>query len=277
MTVEGAVLSSGAQTQQEKAEFRQLLQELNGEKLQEAQQRSLDRQENNLERVADPTAKQFFARSLQGMRENPDRIPLETHQNNLLIPNFRYSHFEGQKEGEIFRTPVQENLEHLVHNANGVYFSETRAAQVDVQALHSRHGEKVVIHEMAHALDHLMKQESPEFHEQWHGRLQNAYEQAAQRRESGQAVNSDYGMTNHAEYIAEGVEILFSNPEHLKETDPALHQLALELLEQGSRQGDSLAHRNVQSKALQRLSLGFVEPRGSVTGTLQRFVPRTTI
>jgi Glucose-regulated metallo-peptidase M90 len=257
LSVEGAVLMSGAQTDQERAEYRDLIYQWNGENLAQAQSESLAKQEQNLANVSDPSAREFLARNLERTRQNPDQIPLATHKHNLVLPNFRYAHFKGAVGQEVLRVPVDQNIERSVQGAAGFFNSTTRLAQVDSDALRPDYPDRVVVHELTHALDHVMSQESPEFHKDWQTRLSQAFEASKLRQEAGQGVNSEYGMTNPKEYIADGVEGLLSNPEHLKETDQPLYELAVELVQQANKEGSPMARIQLRSAAIARLQLGF--------------------
>ena len=252
-SVQNAVFLSGAQTDQEKAEVRDLIYEWNGDDLVQAQTESLAEQQKNLDSIKDPTAQKFMSQHLEELKNNPDGVMVSAHKGNFVIPNFRFARFEGHHGTESYRVPVDQDVERSVQGALGFYNWPSRTAQVDDAVLNPEHGEKVVVHELTHALDHVMREESPELHKNWHGRLVKAYEAAQAGKEEGREVNSNYGLTNPQEYIAEGVEALFKEPEHLKETDPALYSLSVELLQQANKEGTSSTRGRVQSIAIQFL------------------------
>ena len=77
----------------------------------------------------------------------------------------------------------------------------------------------------------------------------------------------------YKEYIAEGVEGLFSNPEHLQESDPALYNLSLELLAQANKEGEAPSRLPLQTLALRRLSQGFYQEERTSLDSRRREVP----
>lgn len=262
ISVDMAVMMSGAKTPAEKAEFRDLIYQWNGDRIQKAQADGLQLMEKNLSLVQHPQAQEFMSGQLEAAKANPDLIPMNTNKGSLLLPNFSYYHFEGQTEGQTFRIPQQatDNLYKYVQGSSGLYNNASRHSQVDHQALQPEYGDKVVVHELAHALDGVMEQENPSFHKQWHTRVRVAYESAEHRHSHGHEVNSEYGMTNYKEYVAEGVERLISDPGHLQETDPALFELSQELLKEANRLGNNGLPGKVRAAALEQLSRLYTRP-----------------
>lgn len=82
ISVESLVAMSGARTDQEKAEYRDLIYEWNGDNLVQAQTEALAKQESGLELVTNQAAREFFVKNLENVRNNPDRLPLATHKHN---------------------------------------------------------------------------------------------------------------------------------------------------------------------------------------------------
>ena len=275
-SVDNAIFLSGAKTDRERAEVRDLIYEWNGEELVQAQVESLAQQEKNLANVKDPNAHEFMSLNVARLKDNPDQILIPAHKGNFIIPNFRFAHFEGENGTETYRVPVEANVEKSVQGALGYYSGLSRTAQVDDSVLNPDHGEKVVVHELTHALDHVMREESPELHKDWHRRLVKAYEAAQAGQEAGREVNSEYGMTNPHEYIADGVEALFKEPEHLKKTDPTLYDLSVELLQQANKEGASSVRGQIQRQALELLQRKAVRKEDEPVQPLSNPHPPTT-
>ncbi|MCA9790675.1 MAG: zinc-dependent peptidase [Candidatus Eremiobacteraeota bacterium] len=229
---------SGATTPEEKAEFRGLLEQLNGDRIGQAQESAKDK----IKQVGNPC---FRA-------ENDDQLMLDGGRFGLLVPTFRYEHFSGQQPGEVFRVPASVDIHRSVENAAGVFFHADRQVQVDEAALSD--GQHTVSHEFGHALDNVLEARDPEFHAAWQEGIAKAFYAAQQGRKEGKPPISDYALTNSHEYVAEGVEFYYKDPQLLKERDPALFALTEQLLTHGNQLGDNSLHKTILLLAASLLS-----------------------
>ncbi|MGE0493030.1 MAG: hypothetical protein AB7S38_27710 [Vulcanimicrobiota bacterium] len=82
------------------------------------------------------------------------------------------------------------------------------------------------VHELGHAIEGIVEQKDPQFHQQWSSQVQQAF---LNGQASGQGVTR-YSLTNPDEYIAEGFSHFYEDPQLLKAKDPALFGLSEQLV-----------------------------------------------
>ncbi len=213
----------GAKTPAQIQEYTQLVEAINGPRLEQARQAGLA--------AATPAQQAAWSK-------DPGQIPLDLKGYDILVPDLAYV---ADGHGGSLRVNL---LDASVHGAwadakgktvsnssiNGQYFFPSR--KILVQS--SRLGTPTSVHELGHAIEDAVSRHDPKFFNSWHSKLFIAYQRAAQ---SGTV--SDYATHNAAEYIAEGVSHYYENPEVLRQKDPKLFELTQQLLERAALGGGS--------------------------------------
>ncbi|ODT67524.1 hypothetical protein ABS71_10730 [bacterium SCN 62-11] len=209
----------GAKTPTQIQEYTQLVESINGTRLEQARQAAL----------ATATPAQQAAWS-----KDPGQIPLDLKGYDILVPDLAYV---ADGSGGSVRVNL---LDASIHGAwadgngktvsnssiNGQYFSQSR--KILVQS--SRIGTPTSVHELGHAVEDAVSRHDPKFFGSWHSKLFTAYQRAAQ---SGTV--SEYATSNVGEYIAEGVSHYYENPEVLRQKDSKLFELTQQLLERAGQ------------------------------------------
>jgi hypothetical protein len=249
VSLEGMARVHGARTPEEKAEFIALVEAINGPRLEQARQEALQRLEARARQLLEegqsppgPGARNL-EQYLEGLRRNPHLLPLDHRGLNLLVPDLFYHH---TADGRTLRldehdfTTLQnwyetgdkvspgQDKEGRPVGVVGQYFPKTRQILVRDSML----GESTPLHEVGHAVDHLVERTDPDFYASWKDRLQQAYDRVS-RGESGSI--SLYSRTNLKEYLAEGFALYHRDPQALKSQDAPLYSLVEELLARAAR------------------------------------------
>lgn len=206
-TLETVALHHGARSAEEKQLFYQLVEELNGPRLQEA------RQENQIKLDE------------RGIARDPAHLPIDPLKHTLLFPDLYFCgpermlldqhdqltletwHDGGEKVSFAKRQGDEWNGQYL-------YLGEQKRILVRDRALTG----KTPVHELGHALDMHLEKADPLFYGQLHQGLARAYNRA---RSSSQAV-SNYSLANLKEYFAEGFAHYYQDLGRLKQADPEL-------------------------------------------------------
>ena len=209
----------GAKTPAQIQEYTQLVESINGARLEQARQAAL----------ATATPAQQAAWS-----KDPGQIPLDLKGYDILVPDLAYvadgsggSVRVNLLDASIHGAWADANGKTLARSSiNGQYFSQSR--KILVQS--SRTGTPTSVHELGHAVEDAVSRHDPKFFGSWHSKLFTAYQRAAQ---SGTV--SEYATSNVGEYIAEGVSHYYENPEVLRQKDSKLFELSRELLERAAQ------------------------------------------
>lgn len=217
--------SARATTAEQRQEYKQLLSALNGGELEKQQAQMLESQRKLLAEMPPGPVREMVEKSVK----NPESLLLGL-QTPLLIPQFTYHQVNGQTARIPNDDPSLGNL-----SALGLHFGGRGVVQIDADQLGGK--THVINHELGHSMDDLLSQQNPDFHAKWSAQVKEALAEARQRNKDGQPVASHYSLTNQAEYVAEGVEYYFENPEMLKANDPKLFELTKQLLERADEQG----------------------------------------
>lgn len=223
---------AGAQTDAEKAEYRELLEAANGERLVQARQQALTRQQIMVESLPEGPWKENAQAFLDQLEQNPDQLILDLSSFAIFSPRVKYVHMsEG---GQSFRVHPESNLDTVLNHSAGVHFGSNGAIQVDHDQVTGTSG--TTSHEVGHSLQRMLQMYRPEFAKTWNPKLEKAFQAATETARCGGRVNSQYGLTNSSEYFAEGVEAYREDAEALQEVDPALHTLVEDALAEARSQ-----------------------------------------
>ncbi len=220
-SVQSALEQSGASSQADQADFRALLQAANGERLARAQAEGFALVESQVALLPEGPAREAASAHLADLQAHPDKIPLNGLKHGLVAPPVRYLSL-GERTVVLSATDSSGFRD---IQAKGLHFPAKDAIQVDADQLgHIR----VLSHEVGHAIEDQLRESAPDFYRDFQPRLRAAFAKAHQNPTE---AASGYGLTDPAEYLAEGVRLQFESPELLSQRDPALAGLTRELLE----------------------------------------------
>ncbi|MFN8606731.1 MAG: hypothetical protein U0931_04325 [Vulcanimicrobiota bacterium] len=206
-TMETMALHHGARSPEEKQIFYQLVEELNGPRLEQARQET----QAQLDR--------------HGLVRDPAHQPIDPLKHTLLVPDLYFcgparllldEHDQAtlqtwQQGGDKVSFAHHEGEE---WNGQYLYLGQEKRILVRSTALES----KTPVHELGHALDMHLEKQDPVFYRDLHDGLARAYSRA---RSSSRAV-SNYALANLREYFAEGFAHYYQDLARLKKTDPDL-------------------------------------------------------
>lgn len=216
----------GAKTPAQIQEYTQLVEAINGNRLEQARQASLA--------SATPAQQQAWSK-------DPGQIPLDLKGYDILVPDLAYV---ADGSGGSARVSL---LDASVHGAwadgngkalknssiNGQYFAQSRRILVQSSKVAPQPGQAhahTPLHELGHAVEDSVSRHDPKFYGNWHSKVFIAYQAAVQ----GSTV-SEYAASNVAEYIAEGVGHYYEDPNLLRQKDPKLFDLTRQLLERAAQ------------------------------------------
>jgi hypothetical protein len=206
-TLETVAIHHGARSPEEKQLFYQLVEELNGPRLDQARAENQAKLEEH------------------GLQRDPAHVPINTLKHTLLFPDLYFcgpqrllldEHDRGTLEtwhdgGSKVSFASREGDE---WNGQYLYLGDQKRILVRNTALASQ----TPVHEMGHALDMHLENQDPVFYHELHDGLARAYSRA---RSSSRAV-SNYALANLREYFAEGFAHYYQDLGKLKESDPDL-------------------------------------------------------
>lgn len=244
---------AGAQSPEQFKEYETLLAGINGERLTEARNESLEGFAKYITTL--PVDQQSQARqSLEQLKNNPGQIRINQEKHHILVPDLYY---RKDAEGQSVRLNLHDT-ETLMNwgdaagksrgrwdektnpqgsGMDGQYFRETRRVLVQAEAVapgaDAGHGD-LAIHELGHGLQDVVRTKDPAFHDTWVKKLEAAHLTAAAAQNMGEKPAgsvSSYALTNPGEYLAEGVAHYYDDPKLLRTKDPALFALTQEFLE----------------------------------------------
>ena len=245
----------GAKTPEERKEYCQLVEGINGERLSKARTEALAQLEKD----------GWDKNDLAKLKADPSQIPIDLDKNNILVPDLFYapdgkggqqrlnyhdatsmlSWADGQGKARPSIGADQEKGSVL----NGEFFEDKNRILVQSDRLdHSADPEDtlVPVHELAHSLRNIVKTRDPQFYEGWEKKLQVAYDKAHGAPWTGEGAMppagtgsvTAYALTNLGEYHAEGVAKYYDDPEGLQLKDPALYQLTKEFIDRANVLGN---------------------------------------
>ena len=216
----------GARTPAQVQEYTQLVEAINGPRLQQSRQASL----------ATATPSQRLAWS-----QDPGQIPLDLKGFDILVPDLAYVP-DGQ--GGTARVSLQDaSIQGAWADAkgktlakssiHGQYFPQSRRILIQSSQVSPPAGQghaHTPLHELGHAIEDSVSRHDPKFFGSWHSKLFIAYQGAVQR-----GTVSEYAASNIAEYLAEGVGHYYEDPNLLRQKDPKLFELTRQLLERAAQ------------------------------------------
>lgn len=217
---------AGARTPAQVQEYTQLVEAINGSRLEQARQASLA--------TATPAQQQAWSK-------DPGQIPLDLKGFDILVPDLAYV---PDGNGGTARVSVQDaSVQGAWADANGKtlarasihgqYFPQSRRILIQSSQVNPPAGQghaHTPLHELGHAVEDSVARHDPKFFGNWHSKLYIAYQKAQQ---SGTV--SEYAASNVAEYLAEGVGHFYEDPNLLRQKDPKLFELTRQLLERAAQ------------------------------------------
>ncbi|MBS2034006.1 zinc-dependent peptidase [bacterium] len=224
-SIESILDAARAKTPEQRQEFLQLLKAVNGGAVERQQAEMLEKQHKAVQQMPPGPLREISEKLLR----NPDQLLLGM-ESPILIPQFTYYQLQDGSARVRNDDPILSKVQAL-----GLHFGGRGVVQVDSDQVGSK--THVINHELGHSIDDLLERQNPKFYKPWAAQVKEALSEARQRQQEGKPVASDYSLTNQAEYVAEGVEYYFENPEMLKVNDPKLFALTEQLLAQADEQG----------------------------------------
>lgn len=239
VTLEGMAISRGARTPQEKAAFMDMVKALNGDRLQEAQQETLEQIRTNLDAYPE-----YRTRLLAEKGARPEQIPVDPLKHTLLLPDLYFWGPDGDRKvldrydfdaiqmwhGETGKV-VDKHADPDAMGANGELFPYGGVNRI---LLRDRclNGDRTAIHEFAHGLDFLLESKVPDWYQGWKQQLERSLHQARQND-----TITNYAKANDREYLAEGMAFYFLEGDRLKQADPTLYGLVHQMLQVANQLG----------------------------------------
>lgn len=239
VTLEGMAISRGARTPEEKATYIELIQAINGERVQAAQQDTMAQVGRNLEAFPE-----YREKLLADKGAHPEQIPVDPLKHTILLPELYFYGEPGDRKlldrydfdavqmwhGETGQI-VDRHADPDAMGANGELFPYGGVNRI---LLRDRclNGDRTAIHEFAHGLDFLLEKKVPDWYNGWKEQLQAALHQA---RQSDTITN--YAKANDREYLAEGMAFYFLQGDQLEKSDPKLYGLVRQMLQVANQLG----------------------------------------
>jgi hypothetical protein len=220
-TLKAIALYHGADEPEEQAHFFEWMETLNGDRLHQARQATIEEKSRLL--ASRPEALKAWLRHVE---EHPELVPLDVTLHTLVVPD---AHFLGS-------TPREQPL--LVDRSDVVSVEGWRNGDFRGQwfflegKTHLLIRDSAVeldtpVHELGHVMDMTLEKEEPAFYASLRPRIEKAHYEA---RLHGHAITS-YAMANRREYIAEGFAAFYDKPGELRKTDPRLYELVEEMVD----------------------------------------------
>jgi hypothetical protein len=220
-TLKGMALHHGADSPEEQEQFYHWMETLNGERLQEARQASIEERSRLLE--SRPEAQQ---RWLKQAEEKPETVPLDTTLFTLVVPDAHFLPSTSEKEPLLIDRSDLRSVEGWRNgDFRGQWFFLEGKTHLLVRD--SAVALNTPVHELGHVIDMTLEKDEPDFYRSLSPRIEKSHYQA---RLNGNAITS-YSMANRREYMAEGFAAYYDQPQKLRQVDPALYQLVDEMVE----------------------------------------------
>jgi hypothetical protein len=220
-TLKAMALYHGADSPQEQASFYAWMEKLNGERMRQARQATIEERSRLLE--SRPEALKAWLRQVQ---EHPELVPLDVTLYTLLVPD---AHFLSSLSHEQPLLVDSSDLLSVEGWRNGDFRGQWFFLEGKTNLLirDSAVGLDTPIHELGHVIDMTLEKEEPELYGSLRPRIEKAYYQA---RLQSKAITS-YAKANPREYIAEGFAAYYDEPARLRKVDPELYGLIEEMVE----------------------------------------------
>jgi len=251
-SLKAMALYHGADSPEEQASFYAWMEKLNGPRLQQARQATLDERSHLL--ASRPEALQAWLRQAE---EHPELVPLDVTLHTLVVPDAHFlSSASGRQQLLVDRSDIRSVEGWRNGDFRGQWFFLEGKAHLLVRDTAVELDTPV--HELGHVIDMTLEKQEPEFYRNLQPRIEKAHYQA---RLQGKAISS-YAMANRREYIAEGFAAYYETPEKLRKIDPELYQLVDEMVEFCCRQAgaDRVLDRKLQQMWQQAMATAPQDP-----------------
>ncbi|MCA9794318.1 MAG: zinc-dependent peptidase [Candidatus Eremiobacteraeota bacterium] len=236
VALEGMAIAHGCDSPQEKKAFFELAESINGPRLEDARQQTIEATRSRL-----AERPEFLQQVLAQWQERPELIPVDSLKHTILMPGLYFAgppedrklldnyDFEALglwqgREGHIVDRWVEPSAD-VDYELNGEYLLSKNILVRD-RCLDP--SDKTAVHEFAHAVDWILEEKAPDWYKGWKTRLLRAFH--AMRGEPQRAI-TPYARANPREYVAEGIAHYYYEPEKLKATDPACFELMHEMVQ----------------------------------------------
>lgn len=219
-TLKGMALHHGADSPQEQEQFYGWMEKLNGERLKQAREASIEERTRLLQDR--PEAQQQW---LKQARANPETVPLDATLHTLVVPDAHF--FSSTPKSEpilIDRSDIRSVEGWRKGDFRGQWFFLEDKANLLIRDTAVELD--TPIHELGHVVDMGLEKDEPEFYQTLSPRIEKAHYLA---RSENKAI-SNYSKANRREYIAEGFAAYYDRPDQLREVDPTLYQLVDEMV-----------------------------------------------
>lgn len=250
----------GARSPEDIQEFATLVKAINGDRIDQAIEQTLDRMVNMKRAGVQLSGKTFSAQDevqfRAGLSKNSLMVPLNHREMNLLVPNLYYkqlgaetirldSHdraslesWSGQRDakGELFMDGKVNSEDHSIR---GQFFYLDNVNRILMRS--SEVGKNTPIHELGHAMEHILEKRDPKFYAAWKAEVKNDYDSMMKNvygPNGGTEAITPYAETNVGEYIAEGFAQYHLAPNEFKAKDPKFYE-AMDLFVTRLKQLDS--------------------------------------
>lgn len=220
-TLKSMALLHGADSPEEQQQFYSWMEKLNGERLDEARQASIEERSRLLS--SRPEAQQ---RWLKQAEEKPETVPLDATLHTLVVPDAHFFPSVSKKEEMLLdRSDIRtiEGWRNGDFRGQWIFLEGKSNLLIRESALSL----DTPVHELGHVIDMTVEKRAPEFYKSLSPRIERAYYGA---RLGGEPI-SWYAMANRREYIAEGFAAYYSKPKQLREIDPELYRLVDEMVD----------------------------------------------
>lgn len=220
-TLKGLALHHGADTPEEQEKFYRWMETLNGERLTEAREAAVRERSKLLE--GRPEAQK---RWLKQAEEQPETVPIDTTLYTIVVPD---AHYLPSTLGGNDLLLDRSDLRSVEGWRNGDFRGQWffLEGKTNLLVRDSAVSLDTPIHELGHVVDMTLEKVEPEFYQTLKEPIERAYGLA---RSQGHAI-SEYSKANPREYIAEGFAAYYTEPQRLRETDPALHEIIQQMVD----------------------------------------------
>ena len=232
----------GAKSPEEIQEFISIVKAINGDRIDQAVNQAVANFTSFKQMGMTLNHKPFDAEKFkQGLLKHTDQLPLDHKAMSILVPDMFYKQIDGQTvrldghdrgaieswSGEFSAKGELEITGKINSDKNpirGEYFYNDEINRILLRSTET--GSRAPIHELGHALDHLLQKKDPKFYASWKADVQKDYDAMMSNLYSGpdgtQPI-TDYATTNVGEYIAEGFAHYHMTPDEFKAKDPKFY------------------------------------------------------
>jgi hypothetical protein len=225
-TLKAMAMYHGADSPEEQAQFFSWMERLNGERLAQARQATVEEKSRML--ASRPEALQAWVRQAA---EHPELVPLDVTAHTLVVPD---AHYLGATSGQQPMLLDRSDVVSVEGWRNGDFRGQWFFLEGKTNLLIRDSAVELdtPVHELGHVIEMTLEKEAPQFYGSLRPRIEKAHYQA---RLNGKAITS-YAMANRREYIAEGFAAFYETPAELRKVDPELFGLVEEMVEFCCRQ-----------------------------------------